>query len=526
MKFHLIDEPSRPDFSRFIDDSRTRRIWGIFWFSLVIFYFGSVVYGLVWSGPYSVAIYFMHFGGRLLRRVPWILLALAAISAIPFVLLRSAALRARVRASSLRIWNHAQQWIPILLLGLVVAGAIRVGVLAFTDHFKGNAWYDQTWGMSHAGFAAVLRSALLVAAENLGPALVVLLPFALWKPGDSAPRVLLTFMVIVIIGYTAVLQWFLPYQYYYARYLLSELIPFSTLVIALRCADWWRNANLRPWITGALVTTGVYFVWFSWPLIGFREASGAESSLSRIASQLDRGSVLLVDETSIPNPFRFVTPLRMWFGKSVYNVRDASQIPAIALDVKRAGFNEVLLLTSGNNVPTPFVFEMKAHFEQTVMEHSPLIPRRAVDMDATDFVLSRLDDASFAALALTSADGLNVRDLARGCCTGFVLNDVWTEERASIRGLTLPKGAWRRLIVTMHGYRPDYAQSGLVVRVDGKELRRDRFDGRTFEFSLGSLDGPTPFDIDLTTRTFVPRDLGLNDDTRLLGVDIATLRVE
>jgi len=53
-----------------------------------------------------------------------------------------------------------------------------------------------------------------------------------------------------------------------------------------------------------------------------------------------------------------------------------------------------------------------------------------------------------------------------------------------------------------------------------------RQEGGTFEFSLGEMQGPASFELELETGTFVPRDSGLNDDPRPLGVDIANLRVD
>jgi len=509
----------------FIDDARTRRQWGLFWFSLIVFYFGSVLYGLEWSHPYSISIYHMHFGGRLLRRVPWILLAVAVLGAVPFLFLRRDAFRARARDSLARFWSVAERWLPLVLLLLVLAGAARASLLAFTDYYKGSVWYDLTWHMSHAGVDAVLRSALLVTAESIGPALVVLLPISLWKPGRSMPRVLLALMVVVMLGYTAVLQWFLPFQYYYSRYLLSEVVPFSMLLIALRCADGWNRASLRPWIAGAAIATGIYFAWFAWPLIGLREASGAETSLAQVANRLDERSVVLVDEDDVANSFRYVTPLRMWFGKHVYTVRDVSAIPVIVADLRRARLDDIWLLRASNEVPAPFVFAAKSRFEQTVMAQSALIPSERVT-ESADFVLSRLDDQAFNALALASANGLAIDDMVRGCCDGVMIGDIWTDAHASIRQLTLPKGEWHRLYIKMRGSRPHYEESGLVVRVNGTELQTEKLDGSTFVFTLGTMQGPAPFDIDIDVDTFVPRDLGINDDPRSLGIDIGSLRIE
>ena len=182
-------------------------------------------------------------------------------------------------------------------------------------------------------------------------------------------------MVLVIIAYSAALQWFLPYQYYYARYLLSELVPFTLLLVVIRGADWWHMAALRRWIAISLGVTGVYFIWFTWPLIGFREAEGAESSIARIANKLDHGSVLLVDETTIDFAARYITPLRMWYGKSVYSVRGYSQVRAIVRDLRRVGVQDMLLLRGTSDISAPFVNDMRVHFEQTRMERR--LPFRA-----------------------------------------------------------------------------------------------------------------------------------------------------
>ncbi len=508
----------------FVEDDRRRKRWGFFWLSVVACYFGSVIYGLVFSAPYSQAIYLMHFG-PVLAWVPWILAACALIAALPFAILRGAAGRKRLRGWMQRAWFQGQRWIPLLLLVLLVLGAVRVGLLAFTDYYRGNDWYDQTWRMSHAGTNAILRSALVVAAENMGPVLVLLLPFALWKPGVSASRVLLTTMVLAMIAYSAVLQWFLPFQYYYSRYLLSELVPFTLLLVVIRAADWWRVVARRRWIAAGFALTAVYFAWYAWPLIGFREARHAESSLARIANEVDPGSVLLVDEEGIDFASHFVTPLRMWFGTNVYSVHDFAEIPVIVQDLKRAGAQNILLLSGRNGIPRLFAYDMRVHVEQTRMERSPYIPRQS-EMDAADFVLSRLDDSAFAGMLLTSGQGLGLADLPRGCCLGFEPDGIWTRAHSSIRRLALPRGSWQRLVITMRGYRPDYTQTGLVVRANGKELQLDKVDGPTFEFSLGPLEGPTPLELELNTNTFVPLELGINADSRHLGLDIATLRIE
>ena len=505
----------------FVDDAGRRSAWARFWLALFACYFASVVYGLVWSKPYSISIYEMHFGAGLLPWVPWLVAAAVVAGAVPFLFLRGS-FRDRMRAKLQRAWNVAQRWNPALLLAIVILGAIRVGLLAFTDHYRGNAWYDTTWRMSHGGLAAIESSALVVSGEYLGPAVVVLLFFALWKTGNSIPRALLTVMVLVMFAYAALLQWFLPLQYYYGRYLLSEIVPFALLLVVVRCADWWPSAALRPWIsaTGALAIA--YFLWFTLPLIGTTEGSDGETSLARIADQMDGSSVLLVDETNIVNPHRFETPLRFWFGKQVYPIRRWDQIYDIVRDLRRAGMNDLLLLSGDDDVPAPFEFDRHLRFEQHAMESKLTIPRHQT-LDTLDLSLSRLGRGILSPNAL--AKGVALADLPPGCCSGFFPRREWTRESASIE-VPMPQGTWHRLIMTMWGFRHSYDGIGLRVSANGVELPLIEASGWRFVYSLDSVDPATSLKLQIQSTMFVPAEAGISIDERRLGVDIARLQVE
>lgn len=506
----------------FIDDSARRRKWALFWLGFFAAYFASVVYGLIWSGPYALSIYTMHFGAQNLRWVPWLVAAAVAAGTVPFLFLRGS-FRDWLRKRLQQAWNVAQAWSPALLLAIIALGAARVGLLAFTDHYRGNTWYDGAWRMSHGGLDAVKTSALLLTGEYIGPAIVVLLFFALRKIGNDIPRALLTVMVLVMLAYSAVLQWFLPLQYYYGRYLLSETVPFALLLVVVRCADSWPSAALRPWIKAAAAVSVAWFMWFTLPIVGTREGSDGETSLARIANQLDGGSVLLVDETSIVNPHRFETPLRFWFGKQVYGVHHWDQIYDIVRDLRRAGMSNVLLLSGDDDVRAPFVVDQHLRFEQHAMASTVHIPRKQA-LDALGLTLSRLGPHLVPPDSL--AKGIELADLPAGCCSGFFPGRIWTKGSATIDELPVPQGTWHRLVITMRGFRRNYEGIGLKVRANGEELPLIEANGTQFVFSLDPTGSPKSLKLDLQSTIFVPRQVGISIDERRLGVDIASLRVE
>ena len=99
----------------FIEDTKQRRRWTVFWLAVLASYFGSVIYGLVWSSPYAHDIYFMHFGS-LLPWVPWGLAVAALLGAIPFAMSRGDAGRRRLRRWLSRIWHYIQRWSPALFV--------------------------------------------------------------------------------------------------------------------------------------------------------------------------------------------------------------------------------------------------------------------------------------------------------------------------------------------------------------------------------------------------------------------------
>jgi hypothetical protein len=508
----------------FVQDPRVRMQWGVFWIGVVACYAISVVYGLLYSNPYATAIYQAGLGERLYGALPWLLPVIATHAARPFVLTTSSWQRERLQNVLSICWQWFQRWGALVLLLIVALGAVRVGLLAFTDHYAEHRWYDVRWAASHTGVDALRRSSLWVLAAHLSPFVALLLPFAFRRPGASAPRALLVCMLLTMIAYTAFIQWFTPYQYYYARYLLSEAAPYALLLVVIRAEEWMRFRNARLALPAVALFTVTYFAWLTWPLVGFREADRAETSLARIADRLDGNDVLLFDDAVYPNPHELVTPLRFFFHKFVYEVPDIAEASAIVRDLVDSGAGDIYLIGRHGEHPPGFTFVDHVTYEQRLMRPELRVPRESA-ISSLQLSFFRLNADVWAAETLRSEEGLSPKYFASDCCTGIYSDDVWTDGNATIRRLNIPAGKWHTLLLRVQGNRTDYDRADIKVQANGRDLVHVATEGKEFTYDLGTVDGPSVIELRIASSTMVPRDLGINDDTRKLGIDIESIAI-
>jgi len=507
-----------------IKEDRARRRWMIFWFGTLLLYACSVIYGLIWTAPYSEEIYSTGLGSTLYAATRWWLPLTITITALFFI-----ATRAESARLSLRPWSERAMTIGLRMAPLIVGcGALyattRIYQLAFTDHYQGHSWYDVFWHASHGGPHILLLSAVLVVAEHATPLVAAALLPALAGNTKDPARVLLVVMVTVACVYSSFVQWFVPYQYYYTRYLLSETIPLAMLLVFVRAGDWWERPPLRLWLGLAAGVTLVYCAWFSWPLVGFREARGAGTSLARIAQHLDKDDVLIVDTRGIAVPGMITTPLRLWFDKRVYVLNDPKSLQDVVSDLKAANLSDIYLMTGKSIVIPDFSPVERVTYNQQVMTPRAYIPRTATDQSLR-LSLYALNEREWVSSALLSAKGVPLRGLPDDCCTGVQGDRIWTSGEAEIRLPGLPHDK-RRLILQMHGFRADYAGANVHAYIDGHLLPKIDSAAKELQFDVIGVNTQSDFGLRITSSQFVPWELGLNDDKRHLGIDIDSIRFE
>jgi hypothetical protein len=347
--------------------ARDLQAWSL---AVVAAYALSVAYGLTWSAPYSRKIYgdaFVPLAG-----VAWptrFALAGVLVAAAWAVLWRwpSGRLARALRAAV----APAERLLGPLLCALVLLALWKGWRLGFGTLDAGGSALQYFPGLVGAGWMSLAHLSVSVLAMYLGPfALLALLVvgFGRWPAGG---RLLLLF-VACFLAYAALLNWVLPYQPYYGRYLLSELLPYALLMLC--CALAWTRGRAPRAALGivlllSLAGNGLLLARQAGP----PENAGARQSIAALAERLGAGDLLLLDGYHVPGfePKEVKTPLVFMFGKQVATVGHGAMSDVGYLRQLQSRFGRVLLATTDDHAPPGFRRIGRHPLRSFGFEHSP-----------------------------------------------------------------------------------------------------------------------------------------------------------
>src|SRR5262249_29075073 len=200
---------------------------------VVVLYAGSVVYGLERSSVYSRDVY--RLGFRDLFGPGWksMLLLCESVAVFGWLAIGVGSTRDGARRWLSRVAVGVRSVLGPALLVAVLLGGWKAYQLGFTTRYSGNAHLSRYHivGTGWQGFSAW---SLVVAAEFLCPLLLVaFLLLLLRRPHEPRIEVMVLFLAYFVVHF-ALLEWFVVYQPYFARYLASEFVPYA-LVFVVCC---------------------------------------------------------------------------------------------------------------------------------------------------------------------------------------------------------------------------------------------------------------------------------------------------
>ena len=315
----------------------------------------SVLYGLGYSLIYALGIYRQTFGNLLGADYALITLGAAGATAVAMV----AVARYRERPAVRRLLARAAGTRPWIWLGTAAVAAAVVGslyqayLIGFTDRYAEDAFVS-AFGIVGDGAGIFPQSGAAAWLLYASPPLVVILVWGMHRPGRSVPETLLYVFLAVCLAATIVFHVPVIYQHYWwARYLLSEIVPYS-IVLAVTLTALAGPGTFRRLGVAAILATMPFHLYYTVKQMPVRHGVLPYAVLSRIADRVGEGVLLLdVDGFGDGPHARLQTPLSLYFGLHVFPY-DTDELDAIVQSfegVRGANANLWLLTNTLNGHP-------------------------------------------------------------------------------------------------------------------------------------------------------------------------------
>ncbi len=113
----------------------------------------------------------------------------------------------------------------------VVAGFYFFYQMAFTDMYM-ETLFNRFWGMAMGGWI-VLKDTVLMSFLLYFTPIAIFFILYFFKKEKDIKSILLAIFFLVFFAFNVFINKFTPYHYYYARYLLSEVYPVGTIMVAM-----------------------------------------------------------------------------------------------------------------------------------------------------------------------------------------------------------------------------------------------------------------------------------------------------
>jgi hypothetical protein len=336
-------------------------------------YVASFYWGLTFSPHYSFDIYKSKLGIERgsLHYAGWVFLGLGVVWGIVGYLVT----RQRERFRGVLLWLSRYRYgmSGALVMVLLAMCAYRGYLVAFTDHYDHHRWYGARWKMAGHGWGSVRYLSVNTLRLLLSSAGLVAFFVGLVIVGAAAcRRATLAPLAILGVGFAFVFligQLTTPITYYFARYLVSEVVPLAIICGVFALHSVRRSLPRGGWLLFPLFAACVLYS--VWPALVGRLSATEGEGLSRAVECLDEvtgsNGVLLMDRQGLAlGAYAYSTPLRLGFGKRVYTLAysDFAAEPA-RLDALLSFFQrknlEVSLLSS--NVS----WRGRSHFKEALI---------------------------------------------------------------------------------------------------------------------------------------------------------------
>lgn len=356
-------------------DRQARRAFFL-WMLLVNGLFAvSVFYGYAYSPIYTEFHLAFAFGKYFGPQWALWIISLWALGLLGLTALYLASPESRIAQMFRRLLSLGDRWLGTLVALALAAGLYKLYQLGWTERYASDPWLAQRWHIAKTGSGVFGFSSVVVAAEYVSPFLFALFVALAWKRNlPGALRILLAFVLMFHL-YLIGPQWLIPYQPYYARYLVSEYVPYLILFVA-SAIPFIASRAYRTTAAATLVLGGTYCAALSVGQLRANEHHGMAQSYQQVVSHVGNEDLLLLDTETLPLPYQLIEmPFLLRYDRHVARITQASLTDAHYLNDLQAGFDSLFLLSGKAVPPEGFQPVDAVRFREWVAEqgnHPPL----------------------------------------------------------------------------------------------------------------------------------------------------------
>lgn len=516
------------------DRGRAIALWG--WALVTVLAFAaSVYYGLAWSGDYSRDIYSLSFTQAFGARWPLVVTSVALSCMVAFFvavpLTRTAAVKERLGA----LLDRSTILLPVLFGLVLLLAAYKGYTIAFTDAYADDRTIGQRFGMAGGGWETLRAHTFWVTMLYLSPFVTaVLLYFGLRRPkGWKLAAVM--FFVVMFLAQVGLLLRLVPHQPYFARYLLSELVPFAIVFVACGWAAMSRGAGRN--LVAMLFALGVaYGAVLSYMQKDKALAANVPGVMRQVLADVtEEDAVLLLDDR--PNNSRtnaVKTAMVFALGTHAGTISKRSLENDDYIDALDERFDRVFVLATTPLADPQFelVGSRLLHARVLAQGQSP-VPR--LRSEKYDFRLYRRSAAGAVDRRIPVKAGSPALQWLASGWGGIEPWGVWTvgsSAEIAIPADALPRGADAlALELDLQGFVSPRNPTQRVVAVAGggpaveAVFEHGRTDTLRLRVPIESGPGARVLRVRIETPDAVaPKAVGVGEDMRQLGAGLRALR--
>lgn len=167
---------------------------------------------------------------------------------------------------------------------------VLIFILILIKNFQISFTSDYPYEYANKGVESFLYSSFYTFIRYLNPIAFIILLITIFKTKNNYLKFLFAFLFNFFIVRTY-FQATTPYQYYYARYLLPELLPYSIIIISVFLAQYLKPKNdFVKFIILIIAAPSLYFTFFQ---LQGTELKKTHASIKEIASFIKDKDVLI-----------------------------------------------------------------------------------------------------------------------------------------------------------------------------------------------------------------------------------------